>query len=281
MKGAMFMANVRTTCGGALALLLAVAACGDDEPGNNTVDARPTVDDVDAAPPAQTWVQIEHLARPGIAEALLLSNDYLAGYNATAPSFTGVPEATLDLVVGEAKTVLKALYLGVCLINGFVPTVTPATGLKPAGMECVEIGAAMFSDGAATVLKPEVAAAAGAYADAVFNQFEPDVMRIDTSAASGYLTLCEGAGTAPLLCGGRRLTDDSIDITYSYLLNGAASHLGVLDEQTNALVSDGVQYDARTEGSQNSGNVTPPDPSNRNQFHPPVSDTFPYSAPPF
>lgn len=276
------MATNHLRSGGALALVLFLGvACGDDSALDH--DARPTPDGeiaADAGPDVETWVQVDHLARPGIAEALLLSNGYLAGYNATAPSFAGVPSDTLDLVVGEAKTVLKAVYLGVCLINGNVPGLTATTGLKPAGMECEEIGAAMFSDGAGTVLEPTVAAAAQAYADVVFGQFEPDVMRIDTGADSGYLTLCGAGEGAPLLCGGRRLTDDSIDITYSYLLNGAASHLGVLPAQFNALVSDGVQYDSGAGNSQNSGNVTPPDPDNSNQFHPAVISAFPYSAPP-
>ncbi len=265
---------------GALALLVLISACGDEE-NVDPDDARPIDADVTDPPPAvDTWRQVEHLARPGIAEALLINNDFLAGYNGTAPAFAGVPAGTLTMVVGEAKTVLKAIYLGVCLINGNVPGLTAATGLKPAGMQCVEIGAAMFSDGAATTLKAPVATAAQAYADAVFDQFEPDVMRIDTAVASGYLTLCGAADTKPLLCGGRQLTDDSIDITYDYLLAGAASHLATLPAQFNALVSDGVQYDSGAAGTQNSGNVTPPDPTNRNQFHPAVAATFPYSAAP-
>jgi hypothetical protein len=232
-------------------------------------------------PPVTTYRQIEHLARPGINEALLITNDFLNGYNATAPAYTGVPSATLTAIVGEAKVVLKALYYGVCFINGNVPGLTAATGLKPAGMQCVEIGAAMFNAGTPTTIKTTVVAAADIYANQVFDQFVSDVMRIDTSAASGYLTLCSTAAAKPLLCGGRRLTDDTIDITYDFLLNGAASHLGSLPAQFNALVSDGVQYDNGTGTSQNSGNVTPPDPANPNQFHPAVNNAvFPYSAAP-
>ncbi len=279
------MRAINATTRGALALILLTSACGDDDENNNNnppgIDARPA-DATDAGPAPVTWRQVEHLARPGIAEALLLSNDFLAGYNGTAPTFAGVPEATLGMVVAEAKTVLKAIYLGACLINGEVG-LTPATGLKPAGMQCAEVGVGMFTDSVATtagtILKPAVATAAQAYADAVFGQFIPDVMRIDTAAASGYLTLCGAATAAPLLCGGRNLTDDTIDITYNYLLAGAAINLDS-PAQFRALVSDGVQYDSGAAGTQNSGNVTSPDPSNRNQFHPAVSGTFPYSAPP-
>ena len=274
------MKTILKTCCGALAIISLVSACGDEETVT-PADARPTVDadTTDAPDPVPTWRQVEHLARPGIAEALLLNNDFLAGYNGTAPTFTGVPTATLDMVVGEAKTVLKAIYLGVCLVDG-AAGLTPSTGLKPAGMQCVEVGTGLFSDGAGTVLKTTVATAAQTYADNVFDQFEPDVMRIDTAVPSGYLTLCGDATTKPLLCGGRMLTDDTIDITYDYLLGGAAAHLGTLPAQFNALLSDGVQYDSGGTGSQNSGNVTSPDPTNRNQFHPAVSSTFPYSAAP-
>jgi hypothetical protein len=264
-------------------VVLLTAACSDDDTSSQP-DAPPASGDAsptDAAAPATTWRQVEHLARPGIAEALLLSDGFLAGYNGTAPTFTGVPAETLDQVVGEAKTVLKAIYLGVCLVNG-AAGLTASTGLKPAGMQCSEVGTGLFSDGAGTVLEPAVATAAQAYADAVFDQFEPDVMRIDTAVASGYLTLCGSPTSKPLLCGGRTLTDDSIDITYDYLLAGAAIHLDPSSPaQFRALVSDGVQYDRGGSGSQNAGNVTTPDPTNANQFHPAVSATFPYSAPPF
>lgn len=271
--------NQLTTAVLASLLLVSVAACGDDDTDDNpNTDVTPDADGDDVAPDAPgaaTYRQVEHLARPGIAEALLLSNAYLEGYNATAPTYAGVPPAVLDLVVGEAKTVLKAVYLGVCLIDG-AAGLTPATGLKPAGMQCVEVGGAMFSDAAATVLKPTVAAAAQAYADQVFGQFVPDVMRIDTSAESAYLTLCDDAGSAPLLCGGRKLNEDVIDITYNYLFAGAAI-TRESPAQFQALVSDGVHYQA---SGASPGGTTTPDATNTAQFHPPVSTTFPYSAAP-
>lgn len=246
----------------ALSLLVAMgAACGDDAPVKQP-DGGACPINPDAAVVTPAFKQIEQLARPGIAEALLISDGFLAGYNATAPTFAGVDPTTLGAVVGEAKTVLKALYLGVCLVDGLA-NLTPSTGLKPAGMQCVEVGTGLFSDTGATVLKPTVVAAAQAYADQVFDQFEPDVMRTDTSVTSGYLTLCGTAATKPLLCGGRLLTDDVIDITYDYLLAGAAID-GTSPPQFQALVQDGVSF---------AGN-------NDDQGHPAVSATFPYSAPP-
>ena len=128
-------------------------------------------------------------------------------------------------------------------------------------------------------LTPESQTAAQAYADKVFSQFIPDVMRIDTSGPSGYLTLCGDADSVPLLCGGRFLNDDVIDITYNYLLAGAAVPKGPYN-QVNALVSDGVNFSS--DDTKNSGNVIASTGiSNANQYHPDISSTFPYSAAPF
>ncbi len=272
---------------GALAALvtLSFGACGDDDTddNNNPIDARPIdarpIDaadgTVDAPPNVTTWKQVEHLARPGIAEALLLTNAYLEGYNATAPTYAGVPAPVLDLVIAEAKTVLKAVYYGVCLING-AAGLTADTGLKPAGLTCADVGGGIFSDVGATTIKPAVATAAQAYADQVFGQFVPDVMRIDTSVNSAYLTLCAGPGDSPLLCGGRQLNEDVIDITYNYLFAGAAI-TPASPAQFQALVSDGVHFQAT---GPSPGGLTTPVASNPGQFHPPVSTTFPYSAAP-
>lgn len=236
----------------------------------------------DAAPPAgTTYRQVEHLARPAINEALLITEAFNAGFNATAPSFAGVPSDTLNAVIGEAKTVLKALYLGGCLING-AAMLTTANGVKPAGMTCHEVGAKIFlADG--VTLTDASKKAAQAYADKVFDQFIPDVLRADTGVTpSNYLNLCGGNG--PLLCGGRFLNDDVIDITYNYLLNGAAQYLnpggaGALEAQFIALTSDGVTFSKDI--AKNSDSLSKPDLANQNQGHPDVTPTFPYSAPPF
>ena len=273
----------------ALPLVLAIA-CSDD--AATPSDARPDAPPDAAEPPAKTFKQIEHLARPGIAEALLLSNAFLAGYNATAPTFDGVDPAVVAMVAAEAKTVLKAVYLGSCLLNGALG-LTPATGVKPAGEQCAEVGGAIFTENALTGVnvKPAVMTAAQGYADRVFAQFVPDVMRIDltvsTTTASGilgtsqYESLCgDPAMSLPLLCGGRWLDDDTIDVTYDYLINGAATPSGTAAAHTqfSALVSDGVQY--APAATDNKSNRTPPAPTNSAQFHPAVTDTFPYSAPP-
>jgi hypothetical protein len=252
-------------------VMLLAGACY--EPGDN-VDRSP-----DGAPPEKTYKQVEQLARPGINEALLISEGFLGGYNATAPTFKGVPDDVLGQVVGEAKTVLKALYLGSCLLNGAL-SLTPAQGVKPAGITCHAVGAAIWEENtlAGVTLTAASQAAAQAYADKVFDQFILDVMRVDTSGPSGYLTLCGDANSKPLLCGGRFVNNDVIDITYNYLINGAGTTKGSFD-QVRALTGDGVNFS--TDDANNSGNVTTPDPTNAAQGHVNVSQAFPYSARPF
>ena len=128
-----------------------VGACGNDNPNatQTTCAAGTTLMDNTCVPDAtcgsgtvlmagmcmpiaKTYVQVEHLARPGINEALVLSNANLEGYNATAPSFTGAPPAAVAAITGEAKAVLSALYLGGCLLNGALG-LTANNGVHPAG----------------------------------------------------------------------------------------------------------------------------------------------------
>lgn len=260
--------------------LLAAAGCDDDKPTNTVIDAAPVADAApDAGPTPTVYQQVEHLARPGINEALLISEGFLGGYNATAPSYAGVDPATLNMVVGEAKTVLKAVYLGACLLNG-AAGLSAEAGVKPAGIQCHAVGPAIWTEGSLTGVTLTAASqtAAQAYADKVFGQFIPDVMRIDTAVDSGYLTLCGDANSTPLLCGGRRLNDDTIDITYNYLIAGAAIPKGTYN-QFNALVSDGVNFSS-TEANNAGNGIIATGIDNPQQYHPNVSGTFPYSAPP-
>jgi hypothetical protein len=258
-----------------VALSLLTAGCGDDT--STATDGGPDTMMVVAEVP-KTFKQVEHLARPGINEVFLISNAFLAGYNATAPTFAGVPEPVLGMVVAEAKTVMKALYLGACLINGALG-LTAATGVKPAGMTCHAVGGALFTTNAldGTTLTAASMTASQAYADAVFGLFIPDVMRVDMSiATSNYENLC-GAGTgAPGLCGGRFVRDDIIDTTYDFLLNGAGTPKGT--PQVANLVSDGVAFSNLETNNVNNRLVA--DPTNAAQGHPNVSNVFPYSANP-
>jgi hypothetical protein len=263
------------------AVLVLLIGCGDDNPTVHT-DAPPGGSDAPVM--GKTFKQVEQLARPGINEVFLFTPAFMAGYNATAPSFAGVDPGTLGMVAGEAKTVMKALYLGACLLNGTIPGVTADTGVHPAGIKCHAIGTALWTENSLTgvTLTQESQTAAQAYADKVFSQFIPDVMRVDTGVpTSAYLSLCGDATSTPLLCGGRFLDDDVIDVTYNYLLAGAAVPTGsaATFNQVSALVSDGVAF--YTDQTKNKFSATPADPNNPQQFHPAVTQGFPYSAPPF
>jgi len=83
----------------------------------------------------------------------------------------------------------------------------------------------------------------------VVGAFIPDVLRIDTAGASGYGNALNASGS-PVR--GRRITDDVVDITLTYLVTGAPG----------TAVSDGVSYEGAGTSSQ--------------PGHQPVLSTFPY-----
>ncbi len=86
-------------------------------------------------------------------------------------------------------------------------------------------------------------------ANALIGAFLPDVMRIDTTGASGYGNAMN-AQLSPIR--GRMLKDDVIDITLSVLTDGA-------------ITSDNVSYDGPA--------------GNPAQGHDPLIADFPYLAP--
>ena len=263
--------------------MLALAACGDN--GATPIDAAPI--DARIVTP-RVYKQVEVLARPGIAEALVITHRSLAAYNATGPRLVGTDST---VIAAEAKLVLRALYLGTCFLNGALG-LSAAAGLEPAGETCVAVGGALFLENslAGVTLDPAVSLAAAAYADRVYMQLVPDVMRIDMNLpTSTYEDVCgDPAQPLPLLCGGRFLDDDTIDTTYDYLLNGVG--LGALTggaavyNQRSALVSDGVNFSDVS--AQNKRSRVPSVATNTAQFHTtvatpaPVSTTFPYAANP-
>ncbi|MEK7358520.1 MAG: DUF4331 family protein [Bdellovibrionota bacterium] len=131
------------------------------------------------------YQQIERLGRPGINEALVLSNDKLIAFNSIGPD--------LDLAVSNA-TVLEVLKEASAALDLFDSLA----------------GGDNFGNG---------------FDSQVVAGFLPDVMRIDTSkvipvGTAGYtgdLILVDGTQAA-MLTGGRKLEDDVIDITLNYLV---------------------------------------------------------------
>lgn len=153
------------------------------------------------------FTQVERLARPGINEGLIVSEQFLNALNSVGPDFeaaalAGQKQAAqiATPIVGEAKQTLKAI-----------------------GNDEER-------------------------ANALIGAFLPDVMRIDTTEASGYGNALNAQGS-PIR--GRMLEDDVIDITLSVLTNGA-------------ITGDNVSY----EGT----------PGNPAQGHDPLQPQFPYLA---
>ncbi len=158
--------------------------------------------------------QIERLARPGINEAFVLSSKKHAAFNSIAPSLDLADDPTVQSVRDDAVAVIGAI------------TNYGRTNGLPA---------------------PTVGNVAGG--------FLPDVMRINTannfspsnvnsSATNSFpgAYASDFTGAAPTspdvdranplrLTGGRMITDDVIDVTYTYLIAGLA-----------AQIVDGVSY---------------------------------------
>lgn len=176
--------------------------------GNTNAKVFDVWETISIAGQGRDFQQVERLARPGINEGLIISNNLLNTLNSIGPDFEAAalagkqPQARAAApVIAEASETLKALG----------------------------------NDSTRT--------------SALLQAFLPDVMRIDTTAASGYGNALNAKGS-PVR--GRLLKDDVIDITLSVLSNGA-------------IKSDNVSY----EGT----------PGNPAQGHQPLVTSFPYLAP--
>lgn len=179
------------------------------------------------------YVQIERLARPAINEGLVLSNDNLNAFNSIPPSLdlrSDIP--AVAAVLNEAVAVLSVVF-----------NLGTNAGLTP----------------------PAVGDVAG--------QFLPDVVRISVDDAhygtlhtvqanasrSGdsdqnevaYTSCVSLVSGSPLLCGGRKIRDDVIDITLSYLAGGAgfAAPAASPGDIPSYLVSDQISYSTTHSGA--------------------------------
>lgn len=164
-------------------------------------------------------VQKERLARPGINEALVLTDQRLAEFNEIGPD--------KDLSAGAAAVRTQAVAV-LTAVNGYAA----ANGLTPPAVNDVAAG------------------------------FLPDVMRIDTSktvavgtaAYNSDFVIVEGTTAGAMLTGGRKLEDDVIDITVSYLFNG---------DPSGASVKDGITYDGGTACANAGTGSNPGNPGHR------------------
>ncbi len=156
------------------------------------------------APIVTSYTQVERLARPALNEGLVLTNSNLNLWNSVAPS--------VDLSADAAN--LRTEVVGT--LNA-IRSYATGQGLAPAPLAQVVSG------------------------------FLPDTMRIDTTknfpGASATLTTIGGgmayagcvSATQAILCGGRKLRDNVVQITINYLANS-----------TNAGLA-GVPYDPGTQ----------------------------------
>ena len=180
--------------------------------------------------------QVEFLARPGIGEALLLDNDLLNTYNAVTPRFVAAALADPNSAAGQAAQPIfdQAIFVLNALENA---DNDPNNGLTTTQI----VGA-----------------------------FLPDVMRIDTTlnfaadATPSYPTF-NGNGTT--LVGGRKITDDVVDITLSVLTDGA-------------VTTDGVPYYKPTGGDPGANNAAIGHSRLNGQNADFGPATFPFLAPP-
>jgi hypothetical protein len=188
---------------------------------------------------SESMVQVERLARPAINEGLVLTDKRMALFNAVGPS-KDLSEAAAP-VREQAVAVLTAL-------NKY----GTSNGLKPPSVSDVATG------------------------------FLPDAMRIDTSkkvavgtpAYNSDFVIVNGTTASAMLTGGRKLEDDVMDITLSYLLNGDA---------TGASVKDGVSYAGGTTCANAGQGVNRGNPGHRclnGQTTRQGSATFPFLATP-
>lgn len=144
-------------------------------------------------------VQIERLARPAVNEGLLITNSKLNAFNSIAPS------SDLNTKNGTILGVLAEASASLDLFDSLD-------------------GVEHFANG---------------FDSNVVKGFLPDVMRVDSSvviapgtAAYNGDFIINAAG-APMLTGGRKIEDDVIDITLSYLITG---------DVTGQTIKDNVSY---------------------------------------
>lgn len=143
---------------------------------------------------AASSTMVDQLARPALNEGLSINDATLNAFNSAPPS-AHLSDAAAPVRDEVVATLVAFKKLGAAL------------GTTPA---------------------PEPAVTAGA--------FLPDVMRIDTRVNAPVGKAAYNAATSGdkgMLTGGRKLEDDVIDITLSFLVAGDA---------TGKTVSDGVTY---------------------------------------
>lgn len=193
------------------------------------------------------FVQIERLARPAINEGLVLSNANLNAFNSITP------ESDLD----SANPAVAAVLNEATVVLTVVKNLGTNAGLTPPAVGTV-VGQFL----------PDVMRISVNDTDyGTLHTLNPNPDRTSNSAQNqvAYTACVSLANGAPLLCGGRKIRDDVIDITLSYLAGGAGQAAPASGTPTAVpayAVSDAISYST---------------------FHPtssPLLSTFPFLAAP-
>ena len=199
--------------------LLILAACSGSSGGSGKKSNNNSA--------SSSYTQVERLARPAVNEALVLSNDNLNSFNSIPPSSDlDSSNPAVAAVLNEAVAVL---------------TVVRNLGLN-AGLTPPET-----KDVAAQFLPDMLRISIDDSHYGALHELNPNDSRTGDSAQNevGYTSCVSLTAGAPLLCGGRKIRDDVIDITLSYIAGGAeyaapgsAAFEGDPDEVPAYLVSD-------------------------------------------
>ena len=146
------------------------------------------------AQPVSGFTQVEFLARPGIGEALLFSNDLLNTYNAVTPRFVNTALTVPDSAEAAAAAPIFSQATAVLDI---------LTGAQPAGPTTAEVVGGFLPD----VMRIDVTL-----------DFKPNLNGTDDTFAYGAAL---NTNPSPSLISGRKLTDDVVDVTLGYITGGA------------------------------------------------------------
>lgn len=144
------------------------------------------------------YQQIERLGRPAINEGLVVTNDYLNAYNSIPPTV----DLTASAVLAEAANTITSVQAAA----------NAAYGVNISGAPSVS---------------------------QVVSGFIPDVMRIDTTVSVAQNATAYNAclNSLAMLCAGRKIKDDVVDITLSYLVTGATNGGSIQDNVSYAGVA--------------------------------------------
>lgn len=192
----------------------------------------------------QNFTQVERLARPAINEGLIRQStpelaQLLRTWNSVPPSVDTADIAAAAEIRSEAVTVLSAIQSQVQAALGY--NGDPGQPVRDSEQQSTRVGQ-------------------------IAGVFLPDVMRIDTTGASGYaMGITDLAAPRPFR--GRRIDDDVIDITLAVLVPGGA--LDPLDPSQpfiDQVETDNVEYDDLDE--------------NMMRIHDAIPTEFPYLAAP-